>query len=126
MDHSYLYVYLHEFLIKVTNAFLQMLVRRFEFVKHKLRMTEGSNGPADWGESLVGCCSFPSGMLFFQSAVSSWQDTLLPVDNASLHLDMELLQELTSIDLYDEDLHQVRSTFSLLSFLFGTVFFSTF
>ncbi|KAK4269128.1 hypothetical protein QN277_022325 [Acacia crassicarpa] len=85
----------------------QMLVRRFEYVKHKLKMNTGSNGPADWGESSVACCSFPPGMLFPQSAFCSWQDTLPPVDNASLHWDMELLQELTSFDSSDiEGLYQ--------------------
>ncbi|XP_017978548.1 PREDICTED: midasin [Theobroma cacao] len=76
----------------------QMLLKRFDYEKCKLLI---KNGPDDaiFEEISATCCVLSSEMLHMRSGFDSWLDILPIVDCASCFLDMELLQELSSLTL---------------------------
>lgn len=75
-----------------------MLLKRFDYEKCKLLI---KNGPDDaiFEEISATCCVLSSEMLHMRSGFDSWLDILPIVDCASCFLDMELLQELSSLTL---------------------------
>ncbi|XVE88663.1 hypothetical protein DITRI_Ditri19aG0087500 [Diplodiscus trichospermus] len=74
----------------------QMLLKRFEYEKRKLLSIDD----AIFEANSAACC-ISSEMLRTRSGLGSWLDILPIVDCASCFLDMELLQELSSLTLVD-------------------------
>lgn len=88
--------------------FLQKLVKRFEHTKHNLEKNLGSNKFAVSEANSSTCCSYSTELLCQKSGFNSWRDTLPLVDITSIFLDMELLEELSSVVLVDsKGLHLV-------------------
>ena len=89
---------------------LQMLSKRFEHEKQKLEANLGVSEHSSSEANSAACCIFCPEILCRKSGFDSWQDTLPLDDSTSFFLDMELLQELSSILLVDpKGLQLVRS-----------------
>lgn len=72
----------------------------------------GSNEFAVSEANSSACCSYSTETLCKKSGFDSWQDTLPLIDITSFSLDMEVLQELSSVVLVDsKGLQQVSYDF---------------
>ncbi|XP_057977825.1 midasin isoform X2 [Malania oleifera] len=79
----------------------QMLLERFEHEKQKLEANMISNEHAFPVADSAACCSFYPVLLCRKSGFASWLETIPIIDNTSLLLDLELLNELAAAVLVD-------------------------
>ncbi|CAL5443785.1 unnamed protein product [Camellia sinensis] len=94
----------------------QMLLRRFEHEKQKLEAVIQTTKHSFPLTNSAACCIFSTDVLCRRSGFDSWQGTIPIIDNTSVFLDMELLQELSQIVLVDAEELQLRNA-KIASFL---------
>ncbi|CAL5398093.1 unnamed protein product [Camellia sinensis] len=85
-----------------------MLLRRFEHEKQKLQAVIQTTKHSFPLTNSAACCIFSTDVLCRRSGFDSWQGTIPIIDNTSVFLDMELLQELSQIVLVDAEELQLR------------------
>ncbi|GMH22037.1 hypothetical protein Nepgr_023880 [Nepenthes gracilis] len=91
----------------------QMLLKRFEYEKHKLEVNIDSKEKLSTLAYSASCCVFVPEVICTHSGFSSWVETVPMVDQCSLFLDFLLLQELSNIVLADAS--ELKSALSSLS-----------
>ncbi|KAJ9190362.1 hypothetical protein P3X46_001577 [Hevea brasiliensis] len=79
----------------------QMLLERFGYEKQKLRAKLESDELTVFERNSASCCIFLPEILCLKSGFTSWQEALPLIDSTSFFLDMELLQNLSTIVLVD-------------------------